>query len=141
MATWQTPKTDYTPVDGIFSTDFNRIEGNIEGLRCGHNDLGDPVAAAECIDVTKNFHVVTGASGTQIKFISVAGFLPGAEVFLLFQNSIVLYAESPAPPTGYKSVSFPGAWYGCMNVTDLNHLLHFYYDGTFWRCTETLISP
>lgn len=30
---WQTPKTDWTPADGVADTDINRIEGNIEELK------------------------------------------------------------------------------------------------------------
>jgi len=30
---WQTPKTDWTPPDGVTDADLNRIEGNIQELQ------------------------------------------------------------------------------------------------------------
>lgn len=33
MATWNTPKTDWLPSDGVLNTDINRIEENLEYLR------------------------------------------------------------------------------------------------------------
>jgi hypothetical protein len=33
MADWQTPKTNWTPTDGLLDTDMNRIEGNEQYLK------------------------------------------------------------------------------------------------------------
>lgn len=48
MVAWQTPKTDWTPPDGVTDTDFNRIEGNIAHI--GGSGIG--ASATTAVTVT-----------------------------------------------------------------------------------------
>lgn len=67
---WQTPKTDWSPEDGVLNSDFNRIEGNLQHLfdnmpsqskatttlyvsEAGSDDTGDGSAAAPFASIQK----------------------------------------------------------------------------------------
>ena len=61
--TWQTPKVDWTPADGVADADFNRIEGNIGEL----NTLGANHASATTAIHGVGASTVESAAGATAK--------------------------------------------------------------------------
>ena len=85
---WQTPKTNWTPVDGVRDTDINRIEGNIDYLYnqharnaitlyvspapTGSNTTGDGTSAKPYATIQHALNVLPRSSNGQTVTIRIA---------------------------------------------------------------------
>jgi hypothetical protein len=124
------PKTDWDADDAPTQTDFNRIETNINGTRFGQGDLGANIISANNLPIVKDFHIVTGS--TAVMYLSTTGYLAGAKVALLFQetNVTIHHDEPGTPPVGFAPIYLATA---DRTTGVANTLLEFIYDGTYWR--------
>jgi hypothetical protein len=131
---WQTPKTDWATDDAVGTTDLNRIELNSQHLNGSDDDLVgmETVSSAASITLAKKFTRITGA--TAIKYISTAGFVRGALLYLLIvHTSLVIHHNEGAPGAGFANIIIAtGADAVFVGLTTAG-LIVIQYDGTNWN--------
>lgn len=107
---WQTPKTNWTPADGVADADFNRIEGNIQELQ--------------------NTKINTSEKGAAngVATLDSGGKIPDAQIPASIARDSELSAHT-SDSTIHVTSADKTNWNGKANQTDLQNLEILFWMG------------
>jgi hypothetical protein len=134
---WSTPKTDWTPPDGVIDTDFIRIEENTAVLHKGNGQASLTTVASGnnlAINETDETFIITGL--TDIHFIKTTGRQSGNKIILINggEDNIMLKSNISSPPSEYAAIQIYIIGVGYSDITTYPKCaLQLVYDGANWH--------
>ena len=118
---WQNPKVDWTPVDGVSDTDYNRIEGNI--------------AAIGEYDRSPGFGVTAGSANVYTLALSPAptSYKAGTLLFIKIHAANTGASSINVNGLGAKTIKNGGTVDVKAGDLPLNQVVPIIYDGTYFQ--------
>lgn len=96
--------------------------------------VGSNIAAASSLDITSNYHIVTGTDS--INYIITTGWKIGSIITLTFTGATSIYHHANSVPANYAAIHIvdytnDSKAYLYIDTDDITY--QFIYDGTYWR--------